>query len=381
VLPEPVIPGVAPWLRVRVRARHVLRYLRHRFRYLTGVALARLMGPRQLETTLLSEPIHSVLICRVNARMGNTLFLTPLIQRLRELLPQASIDLAIAYPQADELLAGLPGLRQIILIPHKGPRRIWRYLMVLRRLRACQYDLAIDPIRDSMSGRVAMSLCRARFKLGFASNVQWARLTHAVQPSPDMLHHAIEPVLLLSRALGVPYEARSVRIWLPLRADELVAGRQVIEQAIGRDCPQASTRAFCFFAHAAGLKSLGRDWWLAFWEAFLKLQPEAIPIECLPTYRQSPVDARFASFHVPSPRTLSAAISATRMFISADCGPMHLASATPVPTVALFRASTPVLYGPLKPNDLVIDAAISSPLVVARRCMHLWRRRSTETDP
>jgi heptosyltransferase I len=44
-----------------------------------------------------------------------------------------------------------------------------------------------------------------------------------------------------------------------------------------------------------------------------------------------------------SVRALTATIAATRMFISADTGPMHLASSTAVPTVALFCASDPQL--------------------------------------
>jgi hypothetical protein len=100
---------------------------------------------------------------------------------------------------------------------------------------------------------------------------------------------------------------------------------------------------------------------------------EAIPIEFLAPLTGAPSDARFPSIHFGSPRALTAAIAATRMFISADTGPMHLASSTAVPTVALFCASNPVLYGPLKPVDLVINIAESSPRLVAQRCHRVWR--------
>lgn len=52
---------------------------------------------------------------------------------------------------------------------------------------------------------------------------------------------------------------------------------------------------------------------------------------------------------------------------------MHLASSTSVPTVALFCASDPVLYGPLKPVDLAINVAESTPILVALRCQRMWR--------
>ncbi len=84
-------------------------------------------------------------------------------------------------------------------------------------------------------------------------------------------------------------------------------------------------------------------WWLEFWEAFLELEPDTIPVEFLPPRAASPSDARFPSMQFGSVRALTATIAATRMFISADTGPMHLASSTAVPTVALFCASDPVL--------------------------------------
>jgi hypothetical protein len=63
---------------------------------------------------------------------------------------------------------------------------------------------------------------------------------------------------------------------------------------------------------------------LEFREAFLELEPDAIPVGCLPT-------------------------------------------------VALFRASDPVLYGPLKPVDLAINIAQSTRRLVAQRRQRLWR--------
>jgi ADP-heptose:LPS heptosyltransferase len=113
---------------------------------LLGRILARLVGPRNYCSRLPVEGISSVLICRINGRLGNTVLLTPLVKRIHELLPHASIDLALAYPKARELLHDFPGLRRIIVFPHKGRGLIQQYLGALRRLRAQRYDLALDPI-------------------------------------------------------------------------------------------------------------------------------------------------------------------------------------------------------------------------------------------
>jgi len=74
------------------------------------------------------------------------------------------------------------------------------------------------------------------------------------------------------------------------------------------------------------------------------------------------------------------AIAATRLFISADTGPMHLGSSTCVPTVALFQASDPTLYGPLKSSDVALNISHISPRDVAERCQRLWRDAQRADD-
>jgi ADP-heptose:LPS heptosyltransferase len=366
--------------RLRVRMRFLFKNLRHRSREYLGWLLARLLGKREYATSLSLDEVSTVLICRINGRIGNTLFLTPLIRYLHELLPRAAIDLALAAPGAAELLRGLPGVRRIIVFPHRQPQRIGRYLAALRALRTCRYDLAIDPTEFSTSGRVMLALTRSRYRLGFASSAQWAPLTHAVPLPLEAMHQAVRPLYLPHRLFGAALEPQSVRLWLPLPQQELDEGRRLIARAIGTEPAQAPVRAFGFFAHAANLKLLGRDWWVRFWDAFLALEPQALPVEFLPAPTHAPTDARFASLHVPSTRGLTAAIAATRMFISTDTGPMHLASSTAVPTVGLFLASDPGLYGPLKPDDLAIDVASHTPEQVAQRCQRIWQTAALSTS-
>ena len=341
-----------------------------------GRVLARLLGPRGTATQLQADSISSVLICRINGRMGNTLFLTPLLKKVHEVLPHAAIDVALSYPQGGELLRSLPGVRIIISFPHKGPRLVRRYFGALRQLRARRYDLAIDPVPESTSDRIALCLCRARSRLGFASGSQWAPLTHAI-PEPGVpMHQALQPVLLLCRAFGVAYDANGLQLSLCLRSEEIEAGRVAVAHAMNVPPAEVARRACGFFAYATASKTIERSWWLAFWKAFLELQPDALPVEFLPARHTAPIDSRFASLHFASTRALSAAMATTRMLVSADTGPMHLASSTCVPTVALFQATDAALYGPLKPSDLAIDITAGTPELVAQRCRQIWRDRA-----
>lgn len=311
-----------------------------------------------------------MLVCRINARMGNTMFLTPLIARLHELLPDAAVDVASAYPYARELLEPIPGVRRVIEFPYKGVQLPVRYAAALQKIRRQPYDLLIDPAPDSTSDRIVLTLARARYRLGFASPNQWAPLTHAFALPPELLHQAVQPVYLLSRAFGTAPVAGGVRLQLSLCEQEIAAGRAALERALPAHAP--CDRVFGYFAHATGQKTIAKEYWRAFWDAFLALEPDAVPLEILPSADRAATDARSAVLHLRSPRALAAAIASMRLFIAGDTGPMHLASSTDVPTVALFQASDPALYGPLKPCDLALDPAHHPPQVLAERCRVLW---------
>jgi ADP-heptose:LPS heptosyltransferase len=373
------VPAFAPaprrvWWDLR-GAPAALRHLRISARGSFGRMLARLTPTRLSAAKLTAEQVTSVLVCRVNARMGNALFLTPLIQQLHELLPGAAIDVATAYPQAADLLGELPGVRRVIVFPSRGIGLPWRYLQALAQIRAQRYDLAIDPMPNSTSARIVLSLCRARARLGFGSEHQWARLTHAVPAVLMPVHRAIQPVFLLHRALGVPHRPTGLRLRNAGGAREQAQGRALIEQALRRrGIEPQEAQTVGFFAHATGAKSFDRQYWHRFWTRFLQLAPEAVPVEFLPTPTSVPTDARFAALHVRTPQRLAAAMGQMRMFVCADTGPMHLASSTATPTVALFRASQPALYGPLKSCDLALDATRHSPAAMAQLCYEHWLR-------
>jgi heptosyltransferase III len=358
--------------------RDALKAVRHGGRWALSLVLARLFGTRHYATTLQPQAVSSVLICRLNGRIGNTMFLTPLIRQLHELLPHAAIDLAVGYPRAAELLGSLPGVRRVITFPHRAPHKVWRYVAALRSMRAQYYSLAIDPIPESSSGHTLLSLARAQYRLGFASPNQWAPLTHAVPVPPQIVHRGQQPVFLVSQIFGGVYPPADLRLWLPLRPDELAAGRRLIAAAIG--AAGSADSVFGFFAHATHLKVVGQDWWRAFWAAFLELEPEAVPLEFLPSRDSAPINPHFASVHVPSTRALTGAIAATRLFISPDAGPMHLASSTDVPTVGLFHVTDPAYFGPMKATDHAIDIRQYSASQAAQYCQRLWRRRPSKTD-
>lgn len=357
------------------------RQLRRRLRAPLGRVLARALGRRDGRNVRLDPAaIREVVVVRPNGRMGNTLFLTPLLAALHELLPHAAVDVLVNYVDAVDVLRGLPGLRDVIVIPQPRWRNLGRLHATLRRYRSRRYDLVIDPQARSTGGRIAAALARSRWRLGFAGEDQWLRLDFAARLPADVRHEALRPLALLEQAFGLAVESGRPRLVVGSSPTEMAAGaeRFVARIRTGKRQPEDTWTTVGFFASARGDKDLGPQWWRDFWRAYLALRPRTVPIEVLPTAGQPPVDPEFATVHCASPRELAATIAHADWFFSADTGPMHLASAAGVPTIAFFERTSPAAYGPIKPEDASLRIRGMTPQDVAAACADIVARRAKE---
>jgi heptosyltransferase-3 len=357
--------------RLKIAARTAEKRIRRRVR----AALSRLLrsfgrpgGDRRDQ--LDPAPIRSVLVVRMNGRMGNTLFLTPLLTGINEIMPHAAIDVLSRYPDAPDVLRGLPGLRSVITLPDFGWRDLPAAWRTLQACRSARYDLAIDPVPNSAGGRIALALSRARWRLGFGGDEQWLRLDCAAELPPGVGHEALQPLLLLKQAFGYRIEPGAARLRVANSADELAAGARLVAErkAVARRVTLPEWPTIGFFASARGKKDLGPAWWREFWSVYLELMPHTTPLEVLPAADFAPVDEAFANVYCRSPRMLAATLAHVDRFFSADTGPMHLASAAGVPTVAFFADTNPAAFGPIKPDDTVLQTGGKSPRDVAAAC-------------
>jgi ADP-heptose:LPS heptosyltransferase len=268
------------------------------------------------------------------------------------------------------VLTGLPGLRNVMTLPHMDWWGLRASLRTLKAYRSRQYDLVIDPVPNSSGGRVALLLCRARWRLGFTDDQQWLRLDYAAELPPGVRHEALRPLALMQQAFGYPIVPGAPRLRVANSPDEFAAGARLVGERLALSVRKAAPDwpTIGFFASARGKKDLGPGWWREFWEAYLDSRPATAPLEVLPTADHPPVNPDFATVHCQSPRMLAATIAHVDGFFSADTGPMHLASAAGVPTIAFFDRTNPAAFGPIKPQDTVLKITGMTPRQVAEAC-------------
>ena len=306
-----------------------------------------------------------ILICRPNGRLGNALFLTPLLREIETTFPGAEVDILTAYPQAQEIFCEFANVRKLHQLPRLGVRHPLQMLAVFFRARQAVYDLIIDPCRKSRTARFWVWSLRGRHKVGFVSESWISGLIANISAEEAPHHMGHHPVHLFRQAVkGRAYQSEGAMPLLDIHLTD--AERRFGAQKIEQLC--AATRGegplISVFANATGKKRLPVTWW----ESMLAVLNEALPgariLEIVPAEGGARLHQHTGYFST-SLRRMAAVISATDCFVSADCGVMHLAVSTGTPTIGLFTVTDPALYEPYGANNTSLLIGKDSPARIA----------------
>jgi ADP-heptose:LPS heptosyltransferase len=337
-------------------------------RYRLSRLLARLFGADGNVPTgpVPRNELRRILVARVNERLGNMLFLTSLVRSLAASAPDAEIDVVVVEPDHAELFRTLPGISQVLFFPPRkllSPLRLFAFHRAARRRR---YDLAIDPANNSFSNRMLVFFARPRWSAAFQTRTQWLPLTHAVAPSKsDSSHEVLKPLRLLS-AVFAPQDLKiHDRMSIGLTASELELGRKRLQEALTAAAGTGTGPILGFFTEATGRKRIDQEWWRAWVAAIEKQLPQVRLVQILPPGGVQPLRDNLATICLSAHRELAAVLAHMDVFVSADAGPMHLASAAGCKVAALFVATKPGTYGPLGDGSVALKMDEHTPESVA----------------
>ena len=155
--------------------------------------------------TIDPETVRRLLIVRPNYRIGNMLFLTPLINAIGAKMPQAEVDLLVGMRSAGAILEPLPNVGRVYDIPRKLLRQPLQLLRFIRKMRSHPYDVVINLMPSSSSSQIVTLLAKGRFKASFYDENSWCPLTHAVPLEFLNLHMALRPLE------GARYQVERIR--------------------------------------------------------------------------------------------------------------------------------------------------------------------------
>lgn len=331
-----------------------------------------------------------ILIVRVSA-IGDVIHGIPTLCALRKAFPGAYLAW-VAEGTSGDVLEGHPALDELVRVPRrwwKLPREVSR---MRNRLRAMQFDVALD-LQCLTKSSVTAWLSGAPRRIGMAGTngrelSRWFN-NELVEASGT---HVIEQYLSLLRPLGV--DSPAVEFDLPTRVAEVdyverflktagLAGRRFAVLNPGAGWPSKVWPAERYGALARHLKDVHGVASVAAWGLKTEL-PLAETI----------VAASGDTAQLAPPTTmlqLGALCRRAALFVGSDTGPMHLAVAVGTPTISMHGPSRGDWCGAYGPQNIRLqiryedgsslerrradDAAMRAITVemAARACDHVLR--------
>ncbi|OOG62968.1 hypothetical protein B0E46_11605 [Rhodanobacter sp. B04] len=294
------------------------------------------------------DGIYRILVCRPNHRLGNILLVTPLIAELERLYKGAEIDIVAEGPAASDVFATFFSVKNIYCLPTRGFKHPLAFVSLLSKVRKNRYDLVIDPCIGSNFSRILTKVFRGRYKLGFDDAPSPRGLTHVVPESLAPRHMAKRPVSLvrLHGSSGHDEIRDFPSLDIRLSDTERAQGRSIVRELLDASNQSAAKLAIGIFANATGAKRYPGEWWADFIATLTEACPHAGLVEIIPANGRSMLDSRWPGYYSSKIRRMGAVMSGLDLMISADCGVMHLAVASHVPTVGLFSVTDANVYGP-----------------------------------
>lgn len=301
--------------------------------------------------------LYRILVCRPNHRLGNTILLTPLISELERVFKGAEIDIISEGDIAREVFESFFSVKHIYCLPKRGFKRPAPFLGMLLKVRKTRYDLIVDPCVGSGFSRALTKFFRGRYKLGFSDAPEGSGLTHAVPVAIAMRHMAQRPVNLLRAVLKPSSDSDEAYSSLDIRLTETerTRGRAVIQQLLSDSMQTVTPPVVGIFANATGAKRYPASWWSEFIAAFKEASPASSLIELIPMHGHSMLGEAWPGYYSSDIRRMGAVMAGMDLMISADCGVMHLAAASKVPTVGMFCVTDAAVYSPYGLGSFSLD--------------------------
>lgn len=110
------------------------------------------------------ENIQNILIIRPNHRLGNQLLITPLVEEVSTVFPHSNIDLFLKGTLGNVIFENYSNVKNVKSLPKKHFKHIFNYLKTWYSLITKEYDLVINVIGYSSSGKLATKLARGKLK-------------------------------------------------------------------------------------------------------------------------------------------------------------------------------------------------------------------------
>jgi len=304
-------------------------------------------GGRRQPTEIDPDKIRKILVVRQDNRIGNLVLQIPFIKGLRHTFPQADITALLGATLA-ELYTGVPEITDRFIYRHRElARHPWKWLPFVRQLGKGGWDVAFEcghPEVVSLNNASLTYLSKAPFRVGFDRGDADVFL-NVLCPASRRLHYARAMTALLA-----PWRRDSAELEMSLPLPD--RHRNAHLRVWGRSNLDSDARVVLIWAGGRHDK----QWNSGFWREIARAIASTFSNALIPVIGLGPGEvglaAKFVGFTALKTAVFDGPVEELWAFldhchavVSGDTGPMHLAVALGVPTLALFRVDNVWEYG------------------------------------
>lgn len=313
---------------------------------------------------IILKDIKKILLVRLRL-IGDVLMTTPSVKILRNALPSAKIYYLVEPPQ-DELLEGNPDIDRLIVINRKASFK--ELFEVIRKIRKEKFDVAID-FHGGPRASILTLLSGAKIKVGYSYSPRKVFYHVKVERGvKDGFIHSVINQLNLLKGLGMEWQDIP-----PLFMPDIDEKDKEKLDKIFKD-NDLTEKNFIVIHVSAGNRY--REWGVENWKSLIEAISKDIKLKCVVIGSRDDIFyERFLDFpNVVSLigkinlKEVREVIKRSLLFVGPDSGPMHIASTTDTPIIALFGPTTPLVFGPWKRDAIIIEGSTECRPCNQKRC-------------
>lgn len=340
--------------------KNVLRASILQFVHIGGAPYAN----RRVRKPLPDQP--RILLVRPD-HLGDLVMTTPVLQALREALPQAHITMMVG-PWSREVVARHPAIDELLTCPFPGFRRAAQkplapYTLLLqtaRQLQRGQYDLAINLRPDFWWGAALLYLAGIPRRIGYDIAPNTPFLTHAL-PFPQPEHATVSNLRLISAGLQALDHTPLAEPYTPERyPEQFTVTPEELNWVEGRLHSAGIAEETPIVVIHPGTGAAVKLWRTEAWTHCVNwLTATSSPLQVVLSGSPSerPMLEEIAQDIKPAPLLISdmsvgqlaALLQRAKLVLGVDNGPLHLATAQNTPTVTIFGPTDKRIFGPWGP--------------------------------
>lgn len=320
---------------------------------------------------MLPIKISRILIIKLSS-IGDVTLITPCIRTLKLHYPDANIDM-IVEEESYDIVKYNPYLDRILIFRRTELEKkilkffCWQKIFyeifgLIKQLRKYHYDLAFD-FQGLLRSVVFLYLAKAKYKIGKG---RWLFLSKNIITNPL---NAVEGYLNILKTIGIEATDKKLEIFVS-QEDKNFTQKFFFENKIDENdlivIFNLATRWQSKIWPLQNFIELGQ---MIINEFFAKiiLTGSKKELSISEEFKKQVGEKVYIATGKTNLRELCYLIKKSKIFITSDTGPMHIASATNTKVIALFGPTDPRRTGPIG-NNIVITKNLNCSPCFKRKC-------------